>query len=249
MTTFYFIFSIIHCFIQVSLQIHAYNINAQAASTLFEITKQGNATNQGFPVLGEDLRICDHVPRNMSASSCRVVWDGTPGTENAWTTMLDGATSPAPSIPTSSPSLLALPTSSALSLFESPLATVSDPPKRTVTVLTRLAVTPIKPTAVVTSSPRVNPPVHVGLLGRHDDFIKVVNSCVLCDKSVSDLNQIQRDGLDNVHVQAVDVDGTTQVTVNGPGFRKTAVLEESCIWVLNYPVEKCVPRVAFTKHV
>jgi len=215
MTTFYFIFSVIHCFIQVSLQIRAFDINAEAAETLFEITKQGNATNQGFPVLGKDLRICDHVPRNMSASSCRVVWDGTPGTENAWTTMLNGATSPAPTTPTSSSSLLALPSASppGLSLFESPPTTVSDPPKRTVTVFTRLATTPTKPTAVVTSSSRVIP--HVG---RHNDFIK-------------------RDGLDNVHVQAVDVDGTTQVIVNGPGFRKTAVLEKSCIWVLNYPVE------------
>jgi hypothetical protein len=84
LTIVYFAFSVVHCIIQLVLQIRAFTINAEAAATLYQITLQGNATNAGFPVLGHDLRICSTVPHNLSAHSCPVFWDGSPGTENAW---------------------------------------------------------------------------------------------------------------------------------------------------------------------
>jgi hypothetical protein len=87
----YFAFSVVHCIIQLVLQIRAFTINAEAAATLYQITLKGNATNAGFPVLGHDLRICSTVPHNLSAHSCPVFWDGSPGTENAWNSTADPA--------------------------------------------------------------------------------------------------------------------------------------------------------------
>ncbi|KAI0786109.1 hypothetical protein C8Q75DRAFT_304199 [Abortiporus biennis] len=73
-TIIYFIFSLLHCIIQVVFQAQAFSINAQAASFLGGIIAQGNASTQGFAVLGPDLRICDDVPNTLSASSCPVAW-------------------------------------------------------------------------------------------------------------------------------------------------------------------------------
>jgi hypothetical protein len=85
LTTFYFIFSILHCLIQVILQVQAFTSNARAATFLHSILMQGNATDtNGFTVLGEnDLRMCDRVPNGFSTSTCRVIWNGTALTNDA----------------------------------------------------------------------------------------------------------------------------------------------------------------------
>ena len=49
LTTIYFVFSVVHCFIQVVLQVQAFSINAQAANLLSDIVHQGNA-KRGFDV-------------------------------------------------------------------------------------------------------------------------------------------------------------------------------------------------------
>jgi hypothetical protein len=79
LTTVYFIFSVVHCSIQVIFQVQAFSINDQAGKFLYSVLVQGNATvSNGFPVLGKhDLRICDHVPNSFSTSSCTVRWNGT----------------------------------------------------------------------------------------------------------------------------------------------------------------------------
>jgi len=84
LTTIYFVFSIVHCFIQVIFQAQAFSINAQAASFLYSILIQGNATDpNGFTVLGkQDLRLCTNVPSSFSASSCSVLWNGTALSDN-----------------------------------------------------------------------------------------------------------------------------------------------------------------------
>ncbi|OBZ79913.1 hypothetical protein A0H81_00460 [Grifola frondosa] len=56
-TTIYFIFSVLHCIVQVVFQIQAFMVNAQAATFLSGLIRQGNATSPGFAVLGKDLRI------------------------------------------------------------------------------------------------------------------------------------------------------------------------------------------------
>lgn len=216
-TTLYFVFSVVHCFIQLVFQIQAFMINAEAAATLYQITFQGNATNAGFPVLGRDLRICSTVPRSQNANSCPVFWDGTPGTENAWNSALSGADTSASvdldSSATSSvaSSLFSSSTSAAFSL----LATGAP---RTVTVFALPSATsPL--TATPTAVAHISTTTNLGHQGGSGD---------------DDLTK--RDSLGGVNVQSFQVGGTTKVTVNGSGFSKPAVLERSCIFALNYPV-------------
>lgn len=82
-TVIYFVFSILHCFIQVVFQAQAFTINASATSFLTRVIEQGNATGPGFPVLGPDLRWCSTVPTNVDASSCPIVWKGSNNVANS----------------------------------------------------------------------------------------------------------------------------------------------------------------------
>ncbi|CAL1696291.1 unnamed protein product [Somion occarium] len=75
-TVIYFIFSVLHCIIQVIFQIQAYTINDSAVNFLSGIIAQGNASQPGFAVLGPDLRWCSTVPNTVDASSCPIVWQG-----------------------------------------------------------------------------------------------------------------------------------------------------------------------------
>lgn len=74
LTTFYIIFSVLHCIIQVAFQVKAFTINAAAASFLYSVLIQGNASNGSFPILGDDLRMCDEAASNMKTTLCRVIW-------------------------------------------------------------------------------------------------------------------------------------------------------------------------------
>lgn len=73
-TTFYVCFSIVNFVIQLVFQVKAFTINAGAATFLKSIIVEGNATETGFTVLGQDLRMCSTVPNTLDASSCPVVW-------------------------------------------------------------------------------------------------------------------------------------------------------------------------------
>ena len=77
LTKIYFLFSVLHCIIQVIFQVQAFVANADAAKFLSGLIVQGNATDPGFAVYETDLRMCDAVPAKvMDASSCTVIWDG-----------------------------------------------------------------------------------------------------------------------------------------------------------------------------
>ncbi|KAI8995420.1 hypothetical protein BD414DRAFT_534588 [Trametes punicea] len=76
LTKIYFIFSVLHCIIQVIFQVQAFVANAEAASFLYGLVQQGNATDPGFAVYDGELRMCETVPRTLDPSSCTVVWDG-----------------------------------------------------------------------------------------------------------------------------------------------------------------------------
>ncbi|CDO70217.1 hypothetical protein BN946_scf184942.g17 [Trametes cinnabarina] len=76
LTKIYFLFSVLHCIVQVIFQVQAFFANAQAASFLYGLVKQGNATDPGFAVYDGELRMCETVPRTVDASSCALVWDG-----------------------------------------------------------------------------------------------------------------------------------------------------------------------------
>ncbi|KAI9462320.1 hypothetical protein BJY52DRAFT_1203155 [Lactarius psammicola] len=90
----YFIFSVLHCAVQVVFQVQAFSVNNQAADFLSGLIHTGNATFSGFFVLGSQLRFCDHVPNSFSTESCRLVWNGTiGGTGNGTTDELKLASS------------------------------------------------------------------------------------------------------------------------------------------------------------
>ena len=76
LTKIYFLFSVLHCILQVIFQVQAFVANADAAKFLEDLIQQGNATDPGFTVYDGDLRMCDTVPATLNASSCTVVWDG-----------------------------------------------------------------------------------------------------------------------------------------------------------------------------
>ncbi|KIK99777.1 hypothetical protein PAXRUDRAFT_822394 [Paxillus rubicundulus Ve08.2h10] len=75
--TFYFVFSVLHCVVQVIFQVQAFRINVQAAHLLASIAQQGDAIDSdAFYVFESDLRLCDNVPASFSTASCQVIWDG-----------------------------------------------------------------------------------------------------------------------------------------------------------------------------
>jgi hypothetical protein len=79
LTIFYFVFSLLHCFIQVVLQIQAFIVNEQAAVLLDSVVDQGGAAiKKGFPVFTKnELRVCEKVPASFSVESCQLIWNGT----------------------------------------------------------------------------------------------------------------------------------------------------------------------------
>ena len=77
-TLFYVCFSVVHFVVQLVFQVKAFTINASAAGFLKGIIVEGNATEKGFTVLGQDLRMCHTVPNIIDASSCPVVWSPQP---------------------------------------------------------------------------------------------------------------------------------------------------------------------------
>lgn len=72
----FFIFSFLHCAVQVVFQVQAFSVNKQAADFLTGLIDTGNATFSGFFVLGSQLRFCDHIPDSFSTESCQLVWNG-----------------------------------------------------------------------------------------------------------------------------------------------------------------------------
>ncbi|KAG6837874.1 hypothetical protein H0H93_013027 [Arthromyces matolae] len=79
----YFAFSLVHFTLQLSFQIRAFTINAEAAALLHNIVIQGNADNASLPILsGDTLRMCSWVSSglNLDGDSCPVIWNGTKGT-------------------------------------------------------------------------------------------------------------------------------------------------------------------------
>jgi hypothetical protein len=94
------VFSFLHAIVQISLQIKAFNVNAEAASFLKSIAMQGGATNGSLPILsGSSLYICGQVPLDLSLNGggCDIVWNGTKGI-NVIGTQLEAA----PRVPSTS---------------------------------------------------------------------------------------------------------------------------------------------------
>ncbi|KAI0095272.1 hypothetical protein BDY19DRAFT_878706, partial [Irpex rosettiformis] len=91
LTIFYFVFSVLHCLIQVVFQVEAFKINETAADFLNSVIIQGNVSEAGFTVYDDDkLRWCTSVPNTFDASECQVIWNGTQVVADASTLLNNG---------------------------------------------------------------------------------------------------------------------------------------------------------------
>ncbi|KAJ7169468.1 hypothetical protein C8R46DRAFT_897285 [Mycena filopes] len=217
LTTIYAVFSLIHFALQVSLQVRAFTINANAATLLYSIALQGNATNSSFPTLGIDnngvgtIRMCASVPTNLNTDNCTVVYDGTPNTNNsvfgtpAANSYLAAAAAAADSY---SLSFSSVPASSAV------LASSSIPASSSVAVSTSpsaSAVTVVVVTEVVTANQALP------------------TSSAPAPSSSAVVNQIRSVSCFSFR------DGPFNIT--GMSFHEyPLLLDRSCMWSLNWPV-------------
>ncbi|KAJ7923081.1 hypothetical protein B0H13DRAFT_1981617 [Mycena leptocephala] len=216
LTTAYVIFSLVHFALQISLQIRAYTINADAASLLFSIALQGNAVNSSFPTLAApEIRMCATVPTNLNTDGCIVVYNGTKNTDNHPNSAARagasgytdygayGAVAAAASVatPSSSPSLSVA--SSAAPSASSAAVSASASPPVSVVVITEIVTAVASPTATPFAASSTN----------------------------------HRRSLPVAHVLFTAND-TVNVTINGYGYPKddSLLLDKSCMWSLNWPV-------------
>lgn len=84
LTTAYVIFSFLHCFIQLGLQINAFTVNANAAKFLTSIAEQAQAnSDSGIPALtGNEVRWCKEIRPDLGTEECEVIWSNQPRSQN-----------------------------------------------------------------------------------------------------------------------------------------------------------------------
>ncbi|KAJ7102343.1 hypothetical protein B0H15DRAFT_985164, partial [Mycena belliarum] len=223
LTTAYALFSLLHFALQISLQIHAFTVNADAATLLYSIALQGNATNSSFPALaGKEIRMCSEVPSDLTTENCTVVWNGVAKNNNSAfnAAALAAASTPPPSsvlpsaisssaTPASSRSSSAASSASALVFSSATSASASASPSVTVVVITRIVVASQTSTTVAPTPSAATP-----------------SSLVR-----------QKRGVPSAHVRILDFNQTVQVNISGMGYHDyPLVLDRSCMWSLNWPV-------------
>jgi len=261
LTTTYFIFSLVHCIIQVILQVQAYTINLAADDFLVSITDQGNASaSNGFFVLQNDLLFCDQVPNTLSTSSCQVIWGGGSISGNSISssvnTSIDNVASDSSSTPTSAITSTLFPTSTP-SVVSSPATSISSTSKSTGTSATPTQVSSVQSlesvtvsgqatkttvvvkTVVVTPTPAppspdeddVEKPSAFEVLS--PDWIEVDNN-----EDVDDEEAWKRASLEIEQIDSINTNGSVTVTFNGMGWSdQTATLNRQCLYALDYPVQ------------
>ncbi|KAG6866027.1 hypothetical protein C0991_009436 [Blastosporella zonata] len=233
LTVAYFAFSIVHFIIQLSFQVKAFTINADAGAFLNDIVVQGDAVNNSLPILsGNTLHLCSWVrgDLNLHDDSCPVVWNGTKGTNTndaqsdisigniTWTieptasvitsvsVVTSTSTATSATVPYSSSTMTSAgPTTSVDTSFPAVTASGSSSVgPQTVTVFVRP-----NPTALSTASD-------------DDDDNKL-------------LELVARGG---PRILAFEQDGKISVNVSGMNSKDSivATLDSSCVWALNWPV-------------
>ncbi|TFY76774.1 hypothetical protein EWM64_g7235, partial [Hericium alpestre] len=213
LTLIYFGFSILHCILQVVFQVQAFMINANAASFLYTLVQEGNATVPGFFVLGQDeLHYCADVPQGWSADSCELVWNGT-------TTAFAQSDTAAAFFATNTTS------TSALASDSSSIApSTSSVPVLTVTS----SVSATSSKVVPTPKPQVT-----------EIVVKFVTSSTVSGGHSADDTDDDDVRAVNLHRRAVQTDGQVGVALNGQGWNdKSVSLSETCLTALNWPVQE-----------
>ncbi|EGO02711.1 hypothetical protein SERLA73DRAFT_47119, partial [Serpula lacrymans var. lacrymans S7.3] len=220
-TTIYFLFSLIHCIIQVVFQVQAFTINLNAANLLASITQQGNLSDiQGFTVLtSDDLVFCDHVPSTVSTSSCNVIWDGVPVDDNEMTDV--NATpmgSPAMADATTSVNMSSTSTSSSPSSTPSPSASKME----TTSALTTSHASTSKSTVTVT----------VTASTKSAESAKPSSDQLDVSASETKVTVV-------THSSAPTSSSTGKADEQDYVVRRSrpAVLDRQCLWALTWPVQ------------
>ncbi|KAG2350691.1 hypothetical protein BDR05DRAFT_921995 [Suillus weaverae] len=230
-TTFYFVFSILHCVLQIIFQGQAYRINVGAAEFLASITKQGNAIDsKAFYVLGSDLRLCDSIPADFSTSSCQVVWNGTTARDNSMASANVVASAPITTSHSTGTSNSMIST-----LFASSASKVSATSMSSSYSAVSTLMTSASPTTTATSSSKVS----TNLVSSSHSTTSSAMASSTTDKGRREIAAEMPNRRNLVgDIQAVEVNGTVQVIVNGIGWNnQAAVLDRQCLWALNYPVQ------------
>ncbi|KAF8807694.1 hypothetical protein BYT27DRAFT_7100204 [Phlegmacium glaucopus] len=214
LTLCYFLFSLAHFIIQLSFQIKAFTINAEAARFLTRIVTEAQTTNHSLPFLGgSTLRMCSWVPSNLDVDipSCVIVWDGDQTALNS----SSGGYSPddTKSSSTATPTFATLSVSTSLSA--------------TFTAATTSATT----SATVSGSRTVTPsglaqPTNV----INDSFDTPLNNGKSGGNSHNDLHS--RD----IQIIPDLTPGQISVTLIGIKGNDSVTLDNSCLWSLNWPV-------------
>ncbi|KAG6814043.1 hypothetical protein H0H92_003893 [Tricholoma furcatifolium] len=231
LTIAYFVFSILHFIIQLSLQIKAFTTNADAATFLNNIVVQGNGTEDSLPILsGNTLHLCSWVSSdlNLDDDSCPVVWNGTTGLNTVSSTQSEDESissyqlTMVTSVPVLSSSSIVASASSAISdltTSTSVLASTSAPSSSTITsiptVTGSLSTSTVTVFVTATSSP-------IPRLSSDDD----------ADDNV--LYRPQFFERDAPQIVSFEENGNLNVNISGLG--SVTTLDSSCVLSLNWPV-------------
>ncbi|KZT22145.1 hypothetical protein NEOLEDRAFT_1150266 [Neolentinus lepideus HHB14362 ss-1] len=250
LTLFYFIFSVVHCIVQIVLQAQAFTVNAQAESFLRNLITQGNATGPGFPVFGNDLRWCNTVPNNTNAMSCQVIWNGQPYSSSS-------SSSPS-SLSTSATSTASLNVEAAFTSSSSVPSSVSASPSSSSVTLTESSAVARSSAASssalsrqIASGSSVSSPPTITLVSSRGTVVESVQGATTTvDGEIKPTATVQVTEGDNdgegdhaPHkrslygiIQAIQVNGTVSVDVHGLGNTEhTVQLDKTCLVSLNWP--------------
>ncbi|KAG5651226.1 hypothetical protein H0H81_009421 [Sphagnurus paluster] len=210
----------VHFTIQLSFQIRAFTVNADAARFLNNIVVQGNAVDASLPILrGNVLYMCSWVPANLDLYNCPVVWNGTKGANAVGTPADDPLHASRPEYASVDPvdtniasePITSLPSTISTSSTTSQLATPT-------TIVVKTTITPLSLPDVVTvfvPPARATPAID-------DDGVTI------------NFRSLKRE---TPQIEAFQEAGQTKVNISGIGFSNgPATLDQNCVWSLNWPV-------------
>jgi len=246
LTLFYFFFSVAHFVIQLSFQIKAFTINAQAATFLTRIVTAADTTDDSLPFLrGDTLRMCSWVPANLNVdvASCPEVWSGQASQSNSVSKALnfpgdivpvDSITSQATSTPLATP--VSLSTSSSFSVptlssnfLATSTSTVRAP--ETVTVLIIPQPSSITSTGAGTAFGDETKDATYDGDDDHEYQVRLSHFPFQCNLHAT--TQLRpRD----VQIIPSQKGQPVSVTLVGLPGKNDTVLDNSCLWSLNWPV-------------
>ncbi|CAK5265266.1 unnamed protein product [Mycena citricolor] len=257
LTVAYVVFSLAHFVIQIAFQIRAFTINANAATFLYNIALEGNATNSSVPALStrpivsgsgaalahpgestvQEVRMCAQVPTDLDTDECVVVYDGTPGRNMVYNPADPSASAPSTSTDSGynyaggaapAPGSLTVIAASSSSAALSPVLSSVVTSTTPLASSTQLSA-PSAPSVVV-----VTQIVTAAIAAPTFPPVRVADP-----EDVSE-NFYKRASIPSFFPEAkvlVLNDTTVQVNLTGMGYADHhLLLDKSCMWSLNWPV-------------